>query len=199
MLLLHNSCRYSSIDSSTAFSPGLYPPSLTSVSPSVKAVLTALAVLMIWIPPITRTALKNAKRWMNKESHSIYVHIDFCQLSIVVSPDLLVTRHFPPRVRRVESALSFPRLWCVSENKSRQQFRRRRWDCRRRAQAPSASDPLSTAHNAPLQQRRECFPSVRASESPGLILPRGLDATEPLSPPLSTSLTPPPYRHISLH
>lgn len=193
MLLLHNSCRYSHIDSNTTFSLGLYSLSLRSVSASVKALLTVLAVLMIWIPPITRTVWKNANRWLNKELHSTYAYIVFRQLSLVVSPDLLVARHFPPRVWRRTS-------FVISTLVVR--FRKQESTTIPTTSVGMSAErsgvlclrPLSTAHSAPLHQCGECFSSARASESPGWILPRGLDATEPLPP-----LPPPPRQALLPH
>lgn len=131
---------------------------------------------------------------MNKELHSIYVYIDFCQLSIVVSPDLLVTRHFPPRVRGEESALSFPRLRCVSENRSRQQFRRRQWECLQSAQASSASDPSALHTMLRFTSAENVFQACEPATLLVWFFPRGLNATEPLSPaldkPYSSTLLP---------
>lgn len=193
MLLLHNSCRYSHIDSNTTFSLGLYSLSLRSVSASVKALLTVLAVLMIWIPPITRTVWKNANRWLNKELHSTYAYIVFRQLSLVVSPDLLVARHFPPRVWR-RTSFVIPTLVVRFRKQESTTIPTTSVGMSAERSGVLCLPPLSTAHSAPLHQCGECFSSARASESPGWILPRGLDATEPLPPlaPPPTSLTPPP-------
>lgn len=108
--------------------------------------------------------------------------IPFCQLSLVVSPDLLVVRHLPPtcaqrkvcfvvsmlamHFRKQESTTIPTTLMGMSAERSGVHFFR----------------PLGIAHSAALHQCRECFSSTPASESPGWILPRGLKATSPFSP-----------------
>lgn len=189
MLLLHNSCRYSHIDSNTTFSLGLYSLSLRRVSASVKALLTVLAVLMIWIPPITRTVWKNANRWLNKELHSTYAYIVFRQLSLVVSPDLLVARHFPPRVWR-RTSFVIPTL--VVRFRKQESTTIPTTTVGMSAERSGVLCPPTPQHctqRSASPVRRMFF--KRASQRVSwLDFAAGLDATEPFAPP--TSLTPPP-------
>lgn len=134
---------------------------------------------------------------MNKELHSTYAYVDFRQLSLVVPPDLLVARHFPPRVCEEEPALSSPRLWCVSGNKSRQQFRRRRWECLQSAQASSASDP-SALHTA---LRFTSAENVFQACEPASLLAgfcRGGSTLQNLCPPTLQALLPHPPLYLLL-
>lgn len=194
MLLLHNSCRYSHIDSNTTFSLGLYSLSLRRVSASVKTLLTVLAVLMIWIPPITRTVWKNANRWLNKELHSTYAYIVFRQLSLVVSPDLLVARHFPPRVWR-RTSFVIPTL--VVRFRKQESTTIPTTTVGMSAERSGVLCPPTPQHctqRSASPVRRMFF--KRASQRVSwLDFAAGLDATEPFAPPPRQALLPhpPPY------
>lgn len=93
---------------------------------------------------------------MSKELHSTYAYIDFRQLSLVVSPDLLVVRHFPPRVWRRTS-------FVISTLVVR--FRKQESTTIPTTSVGMSAErsgvlclrPLNTAHSAPLHQCGECF------------------------------------------